>query len=679
MANAPRVILISLVFLALTACGGGGGGGGGTSNQAPTASFTATPTTGQVPLAVAFNAAASTDPDGSIAGYAWNFGDGGTGTGVSTNHTYTAAGTFTVTLTVTDNRGATGVATRTVSATSGPPPASVTVSGRITFERVPFATSLGDGLDYSRTFEAPAREIEVELLQAGGATSLGTTVTDTDGNYSFTAPPSTDVFVRAKALSRHAATVARPASWDLRVRNNTNGNALYVLDGSTFNTGVVNQTRNLKAATGWGGGLSGVYTATRAAAPFAVLDTLYSAVQFVVTQGDSSVQLRALSAFWSPKNVATDGDLSAGQIGTTAYYPEGTSGVTPGIYVLGAAANTLGDPTGVDTDEFDQHVVAHEFLHYLEDAVSRGDSVGGSHSLDERLDPRVSFSEGYANAFCGMVLNDPRYRDSFGTAQGDDFNFSVESRNSLAPGWYAENSVQRIAWDLFDSTDDGADTVSLGYAPLHSVFTSELRTGVPLVSLFPFIAALKQRPGVPAAQVDQLVEAEQVAGTSLGIVSTSMNAYATTETHSGVAASSSDLVLPIYSPIAVNGPDVQLCTSDRVTTSDGPPPTVVEGSYNKLGNRRFLRFSLPTARTITVTVNCNSTLYCAGTPVPDPDFVLWQGSSATYSESNDPLVERSTINAAAGDYVLEIYEWSHIDPEATTRRGRTCMNVNITG
>ena len=70
------------------------------ANQAPTASFTATPS----PLAVAVDAAASTDVDGTIVSYAWDFGDGGTATGVTATRTYAAAGTYTVTLTVTDGR-----------------------------------------------------------------------------------------------------------------------------------------------------------------------------------------------------------------------------------------------------------------------------------------------------------------------------------------------------------------------------------------------------------------------------------------------------------------------------------------------------------------------------------------------------------------------------------------------
>jgi PKD repeat protein len=665
----PRRAVVLLV-LALAACSGGGGGGGGTANLPPTASFAATPTSGQAPLAVAFDASASTDADGTIASYGWNFGDNSSGSGVTASHTYATAGTFTAVLTVTDNRGATARATRILTVAAGPPPPSVAISGRITFERVPFSVAAERGLNYPGTFEAPAREVEVELLRASNSDVLATTATDAAGNYSLTGPGNTDAFVRAKALSRFAGTAARPATWDLRVLNNTNGNALYVLDGAVFNSGTTDQTRNLRATTGWGGDFAGVYTGVRAAAPFAVLDTLYSAAQFVITSGDPAVQLSPLAAYWSPSNRPSDTFVPAtGAIETTQYVSALGAGVAPGIYVLGAASN--------DTDEFDQHIVAHEFLHYLEDAVSRADSVGGPHSLDERLDPRVAFSEGLGNAFSAMVLDDPVYRDSFGVAQGEDFGFDMENGIATVPGWYNETSIHRIVWDLYDAANEPGDNVTLGFEPIYDVLRTELREGVPLVSLFPFITALKQRPGVPTSDVDARVEAERLAGTSLGIVSTTMDAYASTETHSGVAATSVDLVLPVYAPVTPNGPAVRLCASSQLSVPDG---TTVIGSFNKLGNRRFLRFSLPAARTLRIRVSCPaSDATCAGLPQPDPDFVLSRASDVTVADEGTSTVEERSIAGTAGDYVLEIYEYSHVDPSAINRRGRTCMTVTITG
>ena len=97
-----------------------------TANALPTATFTATPTTGRAPLLVSFDGTGSRDTDGTIASYAWTFGDTATGTGVTAQHTYATAGTFTATLTVTDNEGATGTLSRTI--TVAPPVGSVSVT-----------------------------------------------------------------------------------------------------------------------------------------------------------------------------------------------------------------------------------------------------------------------------------------------------------------------------------------------------------------------------------------------------------------------------------------------------------------------------------------------------------------------------------------------------------------------
>ena len=61
-------------------------------------------------------------PDGTIAGYSWNWGDGTTpaSTGTTASHPYAAAGTYTVTLTVTDNQGATDTETKPVTVTAPP-------------------------------------------------------------------------------------------------------------------------------------------------------------------------------------------------------------------------------------------------------------------------------------------------------------------------------------------------------------------------------------------------------------------------------------------------------------------------------------------------------------------------------------------------------------------------------
>ena len=86
-------------------------------NVPPVASFTSSSQF----LDASFDAGASKDDDGSIASYAWDFGDGDTGTGVTTPHTYDAGGTYHVTLTVTDNRGTTTSVTNDVDVIDPPP------------------------------------------------------------------------------------------------------------------------------------------------------------------------------------------------------------------------------------------------------------------------------------------------------------------------------------------------------------------------------------------------------------------------------------------------------------------------------------------------------------------------------------------------------------------------------
>jgi len=73
-----------------------------TENQPPKAVIRG-PTSGTVGERLSFSGADSTDPDGRIVSYAWDFGDGTTGSEVNVTHSYEAAGTYQLTLTVTDD------------------------------------------------------------------------------------------------------------------------------------------------------------------------------------------------------------------------------------------------------------------------------------------------------------------------------------------------------------------------------------------------------------------------------------------------------------------------------------------------------------------------------------------------------------------------------------------------
>ena len=96
-------------------------------NQAPTAVVNATPLTGTAPLAVSFDASGSTDADGTIASYLWNFGDGSTATGKTATHTYTTEANFAATLQVIDNQGAQGFISTTITVQAKPQAATLNI------------------------------------------------------------------------------------------------------------------------------------------------------------------------------------------------------------------------------------------------------------------------------------------------------------------------------------------------------------------------------------------------------------------------------------------------------------------------------------------------------------------------------------------------------------------------
>jgi hypothetical protein len=87
----------------------------GSANQPPVASFTYSPKNPIATQTIIFDASNSTDPDGTITNYEWNFGDATTGFGKVTTHSYTENGTYNITLTVTDDDDATDTTTKEIT------------------------------------------------------------------------------------------------------------------------------------------------------------------------------------------------------------------------------------------------------------------------------------------------------------------------------------------------------------------------------------------------------------------------------------------------------------------------------------------------------------------------------------------------------------------------------------
>jgi serine protease len=154
----------------------GAGGGGG--NEAPSASFTTSPSSPNVGETVSFDASGSTDSDGSITSYEWDFGDGTTATGQTASHSYGSSGTYSVTLTVTDDKGATDSVSKNVSVgtTNAAPSASFTTS--------PSSPKVDETVtfDASGSTDSDGSITSYEWDFGDGTTATGETVTHSYGS-----------------------------------------------------------------------------------------------------------------------------------------------------------------------------------------------------------------------------------------------------------------------------------------------------------------------------------------------------------------------------------------------------------------------------------------------------------------------------------------------------------------
>ena len=151
------------------------------TNQAPIAN-TGDNQTAIVDTTVTFDASDSTDPDGTIDLYEWDFGDGSTGEGEIVTHTYTTADTYTVTLTVTDNDGSIDTDIAIITVTEEPSEVEVFYDS--------FEVSEWNGLW--------AEDRQNDWYRSSGRATDGTYSAEVDGRAVEAALTSTDIDLQGK-------------------------------------------------------------------------------------------------------------------------------------------------------------------------------------------------------------------------------------------------------------------------------------------------------------------------------------------------------------------------------------------------------------------------------------------------------------------------------------------------
>ncbi len=234
------MVLCLPMLLTLSGCGGGGSSSP-PPPQAPDAQFSVTTDNGFAPLAVSFDASASRDPDGSIASYAWSFGDSSSASGVRVSHTFTDPGSFSVSLKVTDTDGLTGSASHLIQVHG------TTISGV-----VQIAPSTGVDSDVNDRFTTPvsnntfaAAQPVGDPLLLGGFVNLPGTGSST-GNFHDTGDPE-DIFgVDLNGGERIVLSIGDPAS-DLDLELYSSDTPPQLLDSSVSPDPQHDPTEDLQA------------------------------------------------------------------------------------------------------------------------------------------------------------------------------------------------------------------------------------------------------------------------------------------------------------------------------------------------------------------------------------------------------------------------------------------------
>lgn len=500
---------------------------------------------------------------------------------------------------------------------------SVTVSGTVTFDFVP--ADKVSGLLYTNISKHPARGILVEAISVSDSSVLTSTSTSDAGGYSVSVPINTTIKIRVKAQMLKTDS----PSWDFQVVDNTNSKALYTMDSAPFDIGGVNISgKDLNASSGWGG--TG-YTATRAAAPFSILDTVFKAVE-KVKSASLTVTMPQLLINWSINNRPTEGNPSVGEIDTSYYDPTENQ-----LYILGKE--------NVDTDEFDHHVVAHEWGHYFEANFSRSDSLGNDHGPGEKLDPRAAFSEGFCNAFSGMAINDPNYVDTKGAMQGTIgvyMNLSDINGDPASIGWFSEDSVQYILYALYRS--------NMGFNPIYDVLVNGQKTASSFTTIYSFISFLKANNPAYLTTINNLLAAKNITTTAIDEWDSTA-----TEANNGGNANT----LPVYHKLIAGAAPFQICVDDEF------------GIPNKLKNRSFIHFDIASNGNYTI----HADVVTAG-GVPNIRLTSkGQDVNSTNNSTSGPASLTETLTP--GVYVGEVYDYRHLSTNHTSVTGEVCFNVQF--
>jgi len=522
--------------------------------------------------------------------------------------------TATCTATATDDAGLEGSTTLAVKIIANAP--NPNVFGKVTY-KVYGTDPVTFALDRDVEIEKPARFVTVELV-GSDETVLATGKTDNEGNYDLSLLSYEDVQVRVKL------ELTQDGAPDQSIFVGTT--AAGVIPGTVLPLNGIETPRDVKI------GLS---------ARLEALDVVHEAMSTFNAADPSMVfpplRIRFSSAvrFEEPENISR-------------YYKEDIDGETFGVIEIGQH--------GLENDTFDRHVIAHQWVHYLEDSYAREDTLKGKTNLDNAYNASDAFSDGLANAFAAIILKDPVYKDTTYKLEGSRKvqianSFDVETGEAQNPGWYNVGSVQRVIYDLFDETNEvyassQTDNVTLGLGPLLEALQHPIHADTPyFTSIFSFREALSEVSG--GDSFSSVFGRERIFGRT---------ADANKETNDGGDTEN----LPLYNEWL--GEKLTLCS----TVSEA------NNGHNSLGIVRNIAFTVLRPESFSFRVQSSRPIGQL-----DPDLVIFKkGEVVAIGEERNLYLEAMTKTLEPGEYILSVFDAFNFYNNDRTRR--SCMDITGT-
>lgn len=330
----------------------------------------------------------------------------------------------------------------------------------------------------------PIRYAEVHILDSGG-NRIQQGETDASGAISLAIPRTAGTYtlrVNSRSNNSHLKASVLKDPFDTQYYSLDTS---FTLSGSETTAAVTIQNAQATNSSDLLGGAFNILDQILVANDFLRSQAYLASCTFCVNNFTVAPKIQI---YWQ-KGLTPGTYFGSSSYAISFFLAESGSGLYRGLYILGGLE---GDVCS-DTDHFDRSVLLHEYGHFLEDIYGKSASPGGSHDGNSLIDPRLAWSEGWADYFQAAALGRSYYRDTSknagcsGGARLSFSDFDLETKaNTDVPvadeGIFREISIARTLYDVMTgasqsstynmTSNTDSHSADMGFAPIWNSFQS---------------------------------------------------------------------------------------------------------------------------------------------------------------------------------------------------------------